>query len=137
MQPTMQADVQAFYWCLFVIFLAVVFSFIAVLITSANRRREREAYYRSETLKKIAEMQTEGANHALELLREQEKLLLRRKREGRVLSGLITMAVGLALLIFMVGHLGNHGHGVFLIMLVPIFVGAVLWWYGRTMAVGE
>jgi Flp pilus assembly protein TadB len=130
----MQPDVQAFYWCLFVIFLTVVFSFIAVLTTSANRRREREAFYRAETLKKIAEMQGDGANHALELLREQEKLQARRRRESMVLGGLITMAVGAALLIFMAVHLANHGHHVFLITLIPIFVGAVLWWYGRSMA---
>jgi Flp pilus assembly protein TadB len=133
----MQPDVQAFYWCLFVIFLAVVFSFIAVLSTSSNRRREREAFYRGETLKKIAEMQGDGANHALELLREQEKLLQRRRSESRVLSGLITMAVGFALLIFMGVHVGRHGHGVFLIALIPIFVGAVLWWYGRSMAAAD
>jgi Flp pilus assembly protein TadB len=133
----MQPDVQAFYWCLFVIFLAVVFSFIAVLSTSANRRREREAFYKGETLKKIAEMQGEGASNALQFFREQEKLEQRRKREGLVLGGMITVAVGLALLIFMGVHLGHHGHGVFLIALIPIFIGAVLIIYGRYMAPSE
>ena len=34
-----------------------LFSFVAVAVWSSERRREREAYYRSEILKKIADTQ--------------------------------------------------------------------------------
>ncbi|MGA8183930.1 MAG: hypothetical protein WB819_09825, partial [Terriglobia bacterium] len=56
--------------------LAVVigfFSFLVVAIWAKNRRIEREAYYKNENLKKIAEAQGPSANTALEFLREQEK----------------------------------------------------------------
>jgi hypothetical protein len=124
---------------IFIIFLGVVFSFVAVLATSTNRRREREAFYRSETLRKIAEMQGESANNALQFFREQEKLGLRSRREGLVLGGMITAAVGVALLIFMGIHLQghSHGHGVYLVALIPTFVGAVLFAYGRYIAPPE
>jgi len=41
-------------------------------VWSRERRREREAYYRSETLRKIAETQGAGGNSAIEFLREDE-----------------------------------------------------------------
>ena len=50
-----------------------LFSFLSVAAWSDARRKEREAYYRSETLKKIAESSGEGAKAAIELLREQKK----------------------------------------------------------------
>jgi len=51
-----------------------LFSFLGVASWSEARRKEREAYYKSETLKKIAESSGEGAKSALELLREQDKM---------------------------------------------------------------
>src|SRR5712691_6945303 len=47
-----------------------LFSFVAVAVWSQERRREREAYYRSETLRKIAETQGSGGSSAIEFLRE-------------------------------------------------------------------
>ena len=46
-----------------------LFSFVAVVVWSQERRREREAYYKSETLKKIAETQGAGGSSAIEYLR--------------------------------------------------------------------
>jgi len=70
----------------FFLFLSVacvaVFSFVAVAAWASERRREREAYYKSETLKKIAESQGPGSSSALELLREEERIEARRRREG-------------------------------------------------------
>lgn len=67
------------------IFLSVgavaLFSFIAVAAWSDARSKEREAYYKSETLKKIAESGT-GGTAALEFLREQEKIGERRRLQG-------------------------------------------------------
>ena len=50
-----------------------LFSFIAVATWSTERRKEREAYYKSETLRKIAEAQNAGGNSAVEFLRENER----------------------------------------------------------------
>jgi hypothetical protein len=49
---------------------AGLFSFLAVASWAADRRREREAYYRSEAIKKIAEMQGNAPDAVLQLLRE-------------------------------------------------------------------
>jgi hypothetical protein len=49
---------------------AGLFSFLAVATWSAERRREREAYYKSDAIKKIAEMQGNAPDSVLQLLRE-------------------------------------------------------------------
>src|SRR6516162_7111304 len=75
-----------------------LFSFVAVVTWSDNRRREREAYYKSEFLKRISEMQ---ADSAVAVLREEERNALRRRLEGIKLGGLVTTAVGIALMVFL------------------------------------
>jgi hypothetical protein len=72
------------------------FSFIAVAVWSAQRRRERQAYYNSETAKKIAESQEAGTTAAIEYIRESERNAARHRREGHKLGGLITVAVASA-----------------------------------------
>lgn len=103
-----------------------LFSFIAVATWSGERRREREAYYRSETLKKIAEMQNAGGGSALEFLREEEKIEARRKREGQKLGGLITMAVGVGLMIFLYSIPDADARFAYRVGLIPLLIGAVL-----------
>jgi ferric-dicitrate binding protein FerR (iron transport regulator) len=78
-----------------------LFSFVAVASWADARRREREAYYKSETLKKIAEAQGAGASSAIEFLHEETKHAAQRRREGLKLGGLVTIAVGIGLLIFL------------------------------------
>ena len=78
-----------------------VFSFVGVAAWSDSRRKEREAYYKSETLKKLAEAQGTGASSAVELVKEEERIALRRRLEGQKLGGLITVAVGVGLMVFL------------------------------------
>src|SRR6266852_6183241 len=77
-----------------------LFSFLSVAAWSDARRKEREEYYRNETLKKIAESSGEGAKAAIELLREQNKSVTKRRLEGMKLAGLIPLLIGLALLTY-------------------------------------
>src|SRR5260370_3290185 len=72
-----------------------LFSFLSVAAWSDARRKEREEYYKNETLKKIAESSGEGAKAAIELLREQNTSVARRRLEGMKLGGLITAVLGL------------------------------------------
>ena len=71
-----------------------LFSFLSVAAWSNARRREREEYYRNETLKKIAESSGEGAKAAIDLLHEQNRTVTKHRLEGMKLGGLITAVVG-------------------------------------------
>jgi uncharacterized membrane protein len=109
-----------------------LFSFVAVAVWSSERRREREAYYRSETLKKITETQGAGGSSAIEFLREEEKNVAKRRREGLKLGGLITAAVGLAMLVFI--RAVDRGDPAYLVGLIPLFIGAALLAYTYFLA---
>lgn len=77
------------------------FAFLAVSKWVCTRQKERESFYESETLKKIAETQAGGANPALEFLREKERISRAKKRESVKLGGLVTSALGVGILIFL------------------------------------
>jgi hypothetical protein len=103
-----------------------LFAFVAVASWSDSRRREREAYYKSDTLKKVAEAQ--GAPAVLELLREEQKQAAIKRREGLKLGGLINLAVGLGLMIFLAALIPKDP--VYLVGVIPLLIGAVLLGYG-------
>jgi hypothetical protein len=108
-----------------------LFSFLGVATWSDARRKEREAYYRNETLKKIAESSGEGAKSALELLREQEKTAARRRLEGMKLGGLITASVGIGVMALLHG-LERH-EPVYLSGLIPLLIGVALLLYAYVL----
>ena len=106
-----------------------LFSFVAVATWSDSRRREREAYYRSETLKKIAEM---GTDNAVAVLREEERNALRRRLEGIKLGGLVTAAAGIGLMVFLRALVADEP--VYLVGLIPLLVAASLLAYSYIVA---
>jgi hypothetical protein len=111
------------------VFLAVgavaLFSMIAIVNWSDARRKEREAYYKNDMLKKVADSQGPGANSALELMREEARISTLRTKQGLQIGGLITGAAGLGVLIFLRVLLGRE-QGVYLCGLIPLFVGMAL-----------
>ena len=111
-----------------------LFSFIAVATWTTERRREREAYYRSETVRKIAETQAAGGSSALEFLREEEKITARRRSEGQKLGGLITIAVGVGMMVFLRSLNDPEAHQVYLVGLIPLLIGFVLLAYSLFLA---
>jgi hypothetical protein len=120
---------------LFLTFASIaLFSFIAVATWAGERRREREAYYRSETLKKIAETQGGGGGSAIEYLREEEKIAARHKREGQKLGGMITMAVGVGMMVFLHSIPDPDARFAYLAGLIPLLIGAVLLVYSYVLA---
>lgn len=115
------------------LFLAVaasgMWAFIAVATWSDNRRKEREAYYRHETMKKITEM---PAERGLTLLLETERHSARARRETMKAAGLITSAVGVGLMIFLRGM--ENREPAYLVGLIPLLVGLAMLLYSYFLA---
>ena len=118
------------------VFLSVasvaLFSFVAVAVWSQERRKEREAYYTSETVKKIAEAQGTGGSAAIEYLRETERNAARRRRESLKVAGLVTTALGIAMMIFI--RAMDPQEMAFLVGLLPLFIGVAMLAYVYLLA---
>ena len=109
-----------------------LFTFLAIATWSDARRKEREAYYRSETLKKIAESSGEAAKSTLELMREQENNFLKRRLEGLKIGGLVTTAVGIGVMVLLRGLVNDEP--VYLTGLIPLLIGVALLAYPFLLA---
>jgi len=114
-----------------------LFSFRAVAVWSSERRREREAYYRSETLRKIAETQGAGGSAAIEFLREEEKNAARHRREGQKLGGLVTVAVGIGIMVFIKAVDIRDPEPAYLVGLIPLLIGVARLVYAYFLAPKE
>ena len=112
-----------------------LFSFLSVAAWSDARRKEREEYYRNETLKKIAESSGDGAKAAIEMLREQNKNAAKRRFEGMKLGGLITAVVGIGVMALLRGL--EHDEPVYLAGLIPLLIGLALLTYTFLLAPKE
>ena len=114
---------------MFLSFLFVsVFSFLSVAVWAGTRHQERKDFYRSETLKKLAES---GSAAVLEYLREEERLDEKRRAEQRArmfegnrLGGLILVVVGGALSVALQQIIQELP--IYLFGLIPIGIGIVL-----------
>ena len=112
-----------------------LFSFLSVAVWSDARRKEREEYYRNETLKKIAESSGEGARAAIELLREQNNVVTKRRMEGMKLGGLITAVVGIGVMVLLHGLVRDEP--VYLSGVIPLLIGLALLVYTFLLAPRE
>jgi len=101
---------------------------------SQNRRREREAFYKGETHKKVAELFVGNPDAGLTLLRELENNEARKRTESLKLGGLMTTAVGSALLIFSALAVARSMFHVVAAALIPLFVGFGLLFYCYVLA---
>ncbi len=97
-----------------------------------HRRKEREAFYKADTIRRIAEAPGQGGNAAVELLREQERIASIKTREGLKIGGIINMGVGIGVTIFLYALL--HGSPVSLAGLIPALIGAAMLVYVYVLA---
>jgi hypothetical protein len=117
------------------IFLSIgAFSLFAIFIPTVTwidkQHKEREAFYKAETIRRVAEASGEGAKAALELLQQQSRFERQKGREGMKIGVLICVAVGLALTLLL---LSNHDKG-YPAGLFPALVGVALLVYVYVMA---
>jgi hypothetical protein len=110
----------------------MVFSFLSIAVWTGHRKEEREAFYKSENLRRITESSGEGAKAAIDLLREEERLKRIKAREGLKIGGLVCVSVGIALIIFLRALVGNEP--VYLCGLIPGLIGVALLVYVFFMA---
>ena len=116
--------------------LVCVFSFLAVASWSKARLRERQAFYKSETIRKIAESQ--GGSAAVEYLRESDHNAARQRREGQRVAGLVTLAVGVGVMIFLrrvpTSPDSGSDSSAYLVGFIPVLVGVALLIYSYLLA---
>lgn len=120
------------------VFLAVaavaLYSYLSINSFVHGRRKEREAYYKNETVRRLTESQGAGADAAIALMREEDRLWTIRRLEGTKLGGLITTGVGIGLMIFLgIANDDNHLIGV-AIGIVPLMVGLALLLYAYRLS---
>jgi hypothetical protein len=109
-----------------------VFAYTSVVAWADSRTKEREAFYRTELFKKLADSPAPQAQQVLARIREQEQGAERKAREGQRLGGVIVTLVGLGV-IGMFAFL-TPGQSVWAIGLVPLAVGVALLLYAYVLA---
>jgi hypothetical protein len=111
------------------------FTFVSIAVWTGTRQNEREAYYKAESLRRIAEMPGEGARQIIEMMREEIRQQERKKIEGMKLGGVINIAVGIGLYFMMrgIGGIGGLG-GLALVGLIPGLIGVALLVYALFLA---
>jgi len=105
--------------------------FIPVTSWIDSRRKEREAFYKAETIRRVAEASPDGAKATVELLREQDRLSRIKAREGMKIGGVINLGVGIGLVIFLRALTGPQ---VALCGLIPGFIGVGMLVYVYVLA---
>ncbi len=115
----------------------VLHSLIALARWANVSRRAKEAYYKNETLRKIAESQGAGSSSVIEFLREEEKKAARRRIEGQKLGGLIAIAVGIGMMVFIRAVDSRDPQPAYLVGLIPLLIGVALLGYAYVLAPKE
>lgn len=108
--------------------LAVVFSFVVAVVWLEARRKERQAFYFSEMVKKIGETSDTAAGN---FLRENERNKRSRIREGMTIAGLVGSLAALGLMIFLYAMVPAP---VYLVALIPMLSCAGLLIYALFLA---
>jgi hypothetical protein len=110
-----------------------VFAFTSVNAWASQRRQEREAFYRGEILKKLAESTGTQTQQMIELIRDQDRNLERRSREKKKLVGLILTGTGIGLCVMLGLTTPNQNHQ-WTIGLIPLLIGLAMLLYSYVLA---
>jgi Flp pilus assembly pilin Flp len=119
--------------------MVAVFSFLSVAVWTEARRKEREAYYKAESLRRVAEMPGEGAKYVIEVMKEDERIHQARqfsneikKLEGMKIGGLVNIGVGIGL--FCLIYFTADSKGAAFVGLIPGLIGVALLVYAVFLA---
>jgi hypothetical protein len=100
-----------------------LFLFLAVVGWAKERRREREAFYRHETARKLVEQNQMSAADFAAFVEEERIAQLRARREGLKLTGLVLLFCGAA---FLVGFVSVEEQVVRGMGFIPFLIGAAI-----------
>jgi len=109
-----------------------VFTFLIFSVWFGTRQKERDAFYKSETLRRITESSGEGAKAAIELLKEEERMKRIKTREGLKVGGVVNLGIGVGLTIFLWALIG--GPKIALVGTIPLLIGVALLVYVKFLA---
>ncbi|MGB3394044.1 MAG: DUF6249 domain-containing protein [Stenotrophomonas sp.] len=109
-------------WLMIAVVGTALLGFLSVLVWLENRRKEREAHYRHEMARRIAE--AADPTPVMEYLRGVEQADAARTRMKARMAGMVTAAVGVALMIFL--HQAAPATAAYLVGLIPLLVGVAL-----------
>jgi len=113
---------SAAFWFMIAVTSTAFFTFISFIIWFEGRRKEREAHYRDEMARKIADAGESGP--ILEFVQANARADAMQVRLKARVGGLITFAVGVGLMIFLQQLVPTAA--VYLVGLIPVFIGVVL-----------
>ena len=108
--------------------------FIPTVTWIDSQRKEREAFYKAETIRRVAEASGEGAKAALELLKAESRMESHKRREGMKIGGVICVAVGAAMVIFLRVLTATDPGAPYLVGLIPGFIGVAMLVYVYALA---
>jgi len=100
-----------------------LFTFLGVASWADARRREREAFFRHELLKKLSENPSGEAQRVLDLLRQEQIDQQERVRNRIRLAGFITAGAGLGIVVLLAQLVSG---GVWAVGVIPALVGLAL-----------
>ena len=82
-------------------------------------------------------MHQAGGGVVLDVLREEERIAARGRREGQKVTGLVTIATGLGMMIFLKVVDRNDPDPAYLAGLIPMLIGAALLLYAYVLGPKE
>jgi hypothetical protein len=88
-----------------------------------SRRKEREAFYKAETMRRVSEASGDAGKVSIEYLREQNRLMRIQTIEGLKIGGVIMVGVGIGVAALL---WALAGHDVAACGLVPLFIGLAM-----------
>ena len=119
----------AAFWFMIAVVGTAGVSFAAVVIWLATRSKMLEEQRRNDLVLRI--MESGDSTPAVEFLREIERVEGSRARTKARVAGLISTAVGLALMAFL--YMAVAGAPVYLVGLIPLLVGVALLIFSEVM----
>jgi hypothetical protein len=105
---------------------------LGFVIWAGTKRREREAFYRNELLKKVIDSPGGSTQSVMEMVRQQEHEAQIRRREGLKLGGLILIAAGIGLTVLLA--MLERDEPAWTVGVLPTLIGIAIFAYIRFMA---